>query len=244
MRSKLWGLGVFAFWAVMMTALVRIEYASRVAPWDEVPVPQVFRRILTNTDPQWLNVYHQDKLAGFLRLDVTNQPPLYRVEGELSLRFDLGDTPTRLRVTGKGLVTRRLELGEFEVQGLAAGTQFTAHNVPGTRKLAITYDMGAGPQKLEFDPQAGAALAATLGLPATMTPTAGTQTRAYHGRLTIGHEAQRVFIIETMLHEAAWAKVWVDEAGQILQVDTSAGWRLRAEVLDQESQPAAKRKQR
>jgi hypothetical protein len=42
-----------------------------------------------------------------------------------------------------------------------------------------------------------------------------------------------VYIVETKLNEAIWAKLWVDEAGQILQVDTSAGWHLRAEMIDQ-----------
>ena len=39
MKSKVWGLGVFAFWLTMMVALVRIEYSERLAPWDEVPLP-------------------------------------------------------------------------------------------------------------------------------------------------------------------------------------------------------------
>jgi hypothetical protein len=240
-KSKVWGLGVFAFWLTMMVALVRIEYSERLAPWDEVPLPQVFRRILTNPDPQWLNVYQGNKLAGFLRLDLTNQPPLYRLEGELSVRFDVGDAPQRLRITGNGLVTRRLEFKEFALHGGVAGTQFEVQSITGSQKVAITYDIsdGSGKHRLEFDPQAGAAMAAGLGLPATLaTPAglgAGARTKAYRGRFTVGHESQRVYIVETKLNEAAWAKVWVDEAGQILQMDTSAGWRLRAELLDEQT---------
>jgi hypothetical protein len=192
-KGKIWGLGVCAFWLVMMVALVRVEYSSRFAPWDEVPLPQVVRRILTSDDPQWLNIYHENKLAGFLRLTITNQPPLYRLEGELSVRFDVGDAPNRLRITGEGLVTRRLQVQEYVVRGNIAGNHFEASSIPSSRKVAILYDTadGTGPHRLQFDPQAGAALASALGLPPALTGvnTSGAQTKAYRGRLTVGDEA-------------------------------------------------------
>ncbi len=249
------GVGIVAFWLVMMGALVRIEYAERLSPLDEVPVERVMRKILSQPDPVRLNVYYQGQTVGVARADIiplstqtnpameiTSRLAAYRIQGELTLNLAIGDFPIKLRVNSESLVSRQLELERMSLRGAFNETRFSVRAETVDDKMAVTYDIGdgRGSRQLTYDQNMGIGLAQSLGLPASILPrtTAGSSapghTKAYFGRFSVAGTMQRAYLIETRLNEALWAKFWVDEGGQVLQAETSAGVVLRSDILEEE----------
>jgi hypothetical protein len=53
-----------------------------------------------------------------------------------------------------------------------------------------------------------------------------------YGRLPIGDLNQKTYIVESKLNDAMWAKIWVDEQGEVLLVDTSIGLSMRSDLID------------
>ena len=251
MKSKLLGIGIVGFWVVMMAALVRVEYSEQLSRWDEVPLSLVVQKVFGNPDPIRLNVYSQDKLLGYCRLDIvplsgpgTNlttaaagRPAAYHVQSELAVTLAIGNMPTRVRVTADGRFTRRFVAERFRLRGAIGEIHFDLHGGDTNQPLAVSYDLGDGNgrRQLKFDDPSSAGLATALGLPATALPgvAAAANTKAYFGRFTLGAAVQRGYLVETRVNDAIWVKVWVDEAGQVLRVDTSAGLTLRSEVLEE-----------
>lgn len=236
MKSKLLGIGIVALWLATMTALVRMEYSERVSQWDEVSLERVTRKVLENPDPIRLIVFAQKKQIGHCRVDFV--PPTeptgttYRAQAELMLTVPLGNERTRVRVTGDVKFSARLVAEQFRLRGAFGTTRFDVQGGQTNQPVAVTYDLGdgGGQREMKFDSSATEGLTATLGLPAV----SGARTKAYYGRFNIGAALQRAYLIETRLGDALWAKVWVDEAGQVAQVDTSAGITMRADTFGQE----------
>jgi hypothetical protein len=79
-----------------------------------------------------------------------------------------------------------------------------------------------------------------LGLVAAMMPVSPAArsasqpvTQIYHDSLVVGGLKQPTFVIESKLNQALWAKIWVSEAGSVLQVDTSMGLTMRSVSIDE-----------
>src|SRR5881628_4147474 len=80
MGSKALTVSIVAFWAVMMTALVRVEFFPAPTRLRAVPVAQVMRRLFANSDTQHLRVWQQDRLIGKCQLTVSPRARLYALE--------------------------------------------------------------------------------------------------------------------------------------------------------------------
>jgi hypothetical protein len=239
---------IVGFWLVMMTALVRLEYSERVSALDEVPVDRVLRKVLAQPDPTHLNIYYLGRTAGVFRIEsvpiyvrpadrlaVTEGRILaYRVNAELDLDFSLGEMPIRIRAGSDSVVTRRLDLERLNLRGTVNGAKFLLRAENTNGQMAVAYDIGEGRREVKFDPSMSIGLARSLGLPDGLVPTGpgASHTKAYFGRLNIGPHQQRAYVIETRLNEALWAKLWVDEGGQIIQAETSAGISARSDLLE------------
>jgi hypothetical protein len=63
-------------------------------------------------------------------------------------------------------------------------------------------------------------------------PPAQATTRTYVDPLTVGNGTVPAYLIELRLDEAMWAKMWVDDFGTILLVQTSMGLMMEADTLD------------
>jgi hypothetical protein len=253
-KTKLVGILIAGFWTVMMVALWRVEYAERGTALDEVPVERVLRKVLSQPDPMRLNVYYLGQTVGVFRADIL---PVYthstnvlavtesrlighRVQSELNLNLRFGEMPIKLRLAGDTLVNRRLALERTHLRGQFNGTKFSVRAVQTNGQMTVSYDLGQGgsARELRVDQALGAGLSQSLGLPAALLPlgqprgATDTYTKAYFGRLNLGGRLQRVYLIETRINDALWAKLWIDEGGQLLQAQSSAGISARSDLWD------------
>jgi hypothetical protein len=181
---------------------------------------------------------------------VGQQPGAYRVQGSFTAML-----PWRLKLIGDGLCDPQYEIQKFNVKTSLGEIRLDIRGDNQTRKVDLVYDDGDTRQvrQFGFNEVGGEDLASALGIPspaypalfgiaglptASGEPNAAVRTRsqltttAYHGHLPIGELTQRAYLIESKLNEGMWARIWIDESGQVLLVETSMGLTMRSVSID------------
>ena len=257
MASKTVTVCIVAFWAVMMTALVRTEYFPAPSKLHAVPVEQVMRRMFANPDTQQLSVSYQGKLVGRGGLTITPLPvpqvpdaqgdAAYKMDLWLVLRLQVLGIPSRFRLDSVSWFDRNYALRKYDLSTSVGESRVEIHGDNQAKKLAMDFDLGDGPQSKQFDyaqlndPSA----LQTLGLPGLpglaglALPANGAQQvlpviRASEDRIEIGGARQRAYVIEARSDQTPglWLKAWIDDQGNLLIVDTSAGLKVMATSMD------------
>ncbi len=266
MASKLFSSFVVAFWAVMMAALVRVEFFPEPAQFEKVPVERIMHRIFSNAEPTRLNVYYQKQHIGTCTLDITpvtspgSNPAAaaaYTAQADVKI-FDLPfyDKQTPFNLLAKGKCDARYQVREFSLWAALGAAHLNVDGNLQTGKVHLTYDADGLREDRQLDLNHGAAgggLADAVGLPALANaalltglgaagghadgPAKGpasppVRTTGCYGKLPIAEFNQRGYRIESRLSDTMWARIWVDEQGDVLLVDTSAGLSMRSELID------------
>ena len=76
----------------------------------------------------------------------------------------------------------------------------------------------------------GAASAGGLGTLGQGVPQL--KTAAYNSRLQVGELVQQAYLVELSLDKGIWARTWVDASGEVLLVETSMGWTMRSDRVE------------
>jgi hypothetical protein len=163
--------------------------------------------------------------------------------------------PWRLKLIGEGLCDPQYEIQKFNVKTSLGEIRLDIRGDSQTRKVDLVYDDGDTHQvrQFGFNKVGGEGLASALGIPSPAYPAlfgiAGRSTASdepnsaardrsqlttavYYGHLPIGELTQRAYLIESKLNEGMWARIWIDESGQVLLVETSMGLTMRSASID------------
>ena len=183
----------------------------------------------------------------------------FQLRADLQMTLSMFGKPARLRIVSKSDLDARYEVQRFTVD-TRIGRE-TLNIVGDNLTKQMTVEMKIGGQKelrvLNYGEMKNADWASALGMPglpnlgiwgsalqatAPSSPAGVEQnlphltTKTYFDQLDIAGGKIRAYLIESKLNDALWAKIWVDESGQILKVVTPVGFTMLAEVLGPEDQ--------
>jgi hypothetical protein len=183
----------------------------------------------------------------------TGEPGGYQVKAGLGLDLNVFGTPSKFTLNTDSRFDAQYELKDYRVRTMVGASQVEIYGQNETRKVTMSYDIGEGPKRrqLDYDQLTGPGALEALGLPG-LTGIAGLALpvnaagkmgdpaalqpviRAYEDHLTIGGINQHTYLIECRMeaNPAYWTKIWLDDQGTILVIETSIGMMLRASAID------------
>lgn len=192
MLNKVFAGLVIAFWAAMMTALVRVEVFPQPTVIETFSTDRIMRKVFSNPEPLSLDVYYNtSNHIGHCTIEI--QPEMgdepanesgaaqritgYKVTSDLKVRLSAFGMPSRLTLVGESTFNRKLELEKFRfstdigegrpgVRGLGDGRV----NIVGddrTKMVQVAFDFGDfhDERLFDFDQVKGAGFANAFGLP-------------------------------------------------------------------------------
>jgi hypothetical protein len=192
MVNKVFAGLVIAFWAAMMTALLRVEVFPQPGTLETFSTERVLRKIFTNPEPVHLDVYYNREHVGFCKIDV--QPSTrdntfggaspsgqeadgYLVTSELNVALLTFGIPSRLSLDGGSLFSKKLELKRFRFDTtIGDGRMSTDHAGDGhvsvagddrSKKVQLKYSFGdlRGERSFDFNQVKAAGFASAFGMP-------------------------------------------------------------------------------
>lgn len=181
----------------------------------------------------------------------TQKPTSYRVRSDIKLKLAAFRVPSSLHLRGDSHFSPRYEINRFDINTTIGDARVRIRGGEDTGKVAAEFDVGDMHERREFDFKQiqGAGLASAVGVPGLanfsflggggLPSTFGTGTGAgdaaastqpstvvYRDYLRISGTKIRSYLIESKYGDAMWVKMWVDEQGAVLKVDTSIGLRM------------------
>ncbi|HTS19169.1 MAG TPA: hypothetical protein VMP11_16455 [Verrucomicrobiae bacterium] len=294
MLNKVFAGLVIAFWAAMMTALVRVEIYPQPTVIETFSTERIMRKVFSNPEPLSLDIYYNaSNHIGHCTIEIDPQMNGnsdgkatdgtsstvvgYKVVTDLKIRLATFGMPSRLALGGESTFNRKLELERFHFdtvigdgRGGAAGLSDGHVSIAGddqTKMVQVAFDFGDfhDERLFDFNQIKGAGFANAFGLPgmanfsflgggglptafgassgnAPQTPPTSTVSL---DRLDVAGTPQRVYLVYSRIDDQIWAKMWIDEAGQVLKVVTSMGLEMRSDVaLGSGDQPIHRRHHR
>jgi hypothetical protein len=267
MGSKVFTGLVVAFWVVMMAALARVEFFPSPTQLTTVPVNRVLRKLFDSTEPQSLKVLYQGNEIGLATIEFTplasptakpseplnGAPGGYYLKASLSLDLNIFGAPSRFHLNTDSRFDARYEIKDYRIRTMLGASQVEINGRNDARKVTMTYDIGDGPQRKEYDydqlTRPGAltdlgmpALSglAQLAMPVGRTGMSGGPAdlgpviQAYDDRITVGGISQHTYLIDcrAQANPTYWMKCWIDDQGTILVLETSVGVTMRASSID------------
>jgi hypothetical protein len=192
MLNKVFAGLVIAFWAAMMTALVRVEVFPQPTVVETFSTERIMRKVFSNPEPLSLDVYYNSSNhIGHCMIEI--QPQMsdkpgdesgptqkvigYKVSSDLKVRLSAFGMPSRLTLSGESIFSRKLELERFrfntvigEGRGGAGGLGDGRVNIIGddhAKTVQVTFDFGDfhDERLFDFDQVKGAGFANAFGLP-------------------------------------------------------------------------------
>jgi hypothetical protein len=182
-----------------------------------------------------------------------NEPGGYQVKANISLDLNVIGTPSRFQLKTDSRFNSRYDLQTYRLRTTVGASSVEIDGTNATRNLTMTYDIGDGPHRksLDYAQLTGPNALEALGLPAlsglaSVALPVGTpdsnghmrnwqpDIRAYEDYLSIGGIRQRTYLIECRSEQnpAYWLKMWIDDQGGVLIVETSLGMMLRSTVIE------------
>jgi hypothetical protein len=183
---------VIAFWAAMMTALVRIEVFPPPTEVEGFSAERILGKVFSNPEPMSLDVYYntsnhighctigiQPQMSDGSADECGEAPALigYKVTSELNVRLSTFGVPSRLALRGESVFDKKLELERFwfttnigEGRGGRGGAEDGHLNVVGddrTKKVQVAFTFGDihDERLFDFNQIKGAGIANAFGLP-------------------------------------------------------------------------------
>lgn len=186
MLNKVFAGLVIAFWAAMMTALLRVEIFPQPTAVETISTQRVLKKIFSNAEPVRLDVLYNKQPIGQCRIDIQpllvdkpgqdspgGQDPVgYEVKSDLKVKLWVFGIPSRLLLVGQSTFNKKLELERFQfVTTIGDGRVGDGHvNIIGddrTKKVQVKFDFGdfSDVRSFDFDQIKGAGFASAFGLP-------------------------------------------------------------------------------
>ena len=181
MLGKITAAAVIAFWAAMMSALVRLEFFPQSSGLGDVPPEVVLHKIFHHEEDTRLNVSYQGQAIGFCKVEINpvlspgnpldkspaTKTTAYRVRSELTLTLTLLGTPSRLRLVGDSLFDEHYQLESFHLKTSIGDGTIDVRGDAASKKVHVDYAVGELREKRDFDfaQVQGAGLASAMGLP-------------------------------------------------------------------------------
>jgi hypothetical protein len=180
---------------------------------------------------------------------VAREPRAYKVRADVKLNLNVFGTPSRFHLFSESRFDTRYELKDYLLRTTVGESRVEIEGRDETKTVTMKYDMGDGERVRSFGygeltrPGAWAALGVPelsglsgLALPsgAGQSPSLRPLIRAYEDRLDIGGVSQHAFLVDCRSEEnpAYWAKIWLDDQGNVLVVETSVGLTMRNMTID------------
>jgi hypothetical protein len=173
------------------------------------------------------------------------KPNAYRVKSKLTMTLSVFGLPSRVHLKGDSVFDSNYMIQSFDITTRIKDGRVHVSGDKKAGKVNVEVVMGevSEQRSFGFDQVQGTGLASALGLPGLTDfgflggggyGAAGSSgnsrglpfTTTSFDRLTIGSGTVPAYLIESRLDGGMWAKMWVDEAGDILLVDTSIGLRM------------------
>jgi hypothetical protein len=174
---------VVAFWAVMMTALVRVEFFPRESRLMPVSLTQIRDKVFKNRTPTHLDIVYQNAKIGsvnnleFTSLTASNsiihetgtdKLAAYGVSGDVWVNLVIFGAPSRLRLRPIKLVfDPKFELKEFHLETGIGESRAEINGDNATKQLTVSYDVGEGRQtkRVGYAELGDGSALSSLGLP-------------------------------------------------------------------------------
>jgi hypothetical protein len=187
MVNKVFAGLVIAFWAAMMTALVRLDVFPSPTTLETVSTERVLNKIFSNPEPVRLGVYYNNSRIGICRIDLQpvdlnddrpeEMPPGakadgYKVTSDLKVRLLTFGMPARLWLRGESSLNNKLGLEHFEFKtSIGDGGAGDGHisvigdDRAGKVQVVLDYAGMHDERTYGFNQVAGAGFVGTFGLP-------------------------------------------------------------------------------
>jgi hypothetical protein len=176
----------------------------------------------------------------------------YKVRADVKLNLNVFGTPSRFHLFSESRFDARYELKDYLLRTTVGESSVEIEGKDATKTVVMTYDVGDGPRTRTFgyEELAGPGAFAALGVPELtglasfalpsasgrrgQEPAIRPLIRTYEDRLNIGGVSQHTFLVDCRAEEnpAYWAKIWLDDQGNILLVETSVGLIMRSVTID------------
>jgi hypothetical protein len=180
-------------------------------------------------------------------------PDSYEVITDLKIILSTLGGQTRLHLTGRSQFNPKLELDGFDI-GTTVGdsrVDIAGNNLTKKVKVVFNYDGIRDERTFGFDQVKDAGFASALGMPGlgsagflgggipglseTSSGNGQMATRpvtiTYFDTLQIAGDSERVYLIDSKIDDQMWTKMWVDDSGQVLKVNTSLGLEMLSDGL-------------
>jgi hypothetical protein len=188
----------------------------------------------------------------------SGEPGGYYLKAGLTLDLNVFGTPSRFHLNTDSRFDTRYEIRDYRIRTMVGASQVEINGHSDARTVTMTYDIGEGPRQkeLNYDQLTSPGALNDLGLPALsgiaglalpanstspLNDAAGLRpiVRAYDDRLIIGGISQHAYLLDcrSEANPGYWMKLWIDEQGTILVVQTSIGISLHASAIDGVADP-------
>jgi hypothetical protein len=187
MVNKVFAGLVIAFWAAMMTALVRLDVFPSSTTLETASTERVLKKIFKSPEPIRLGVYYNNNRIGACRIDLQpvdlnddrpeEMPPGtkadgYRVTSDLKVRLMTFGMPARVWLRGESSLNSKLELDHFEFRtsigdGRAGDGRISVVGDEHVGKVQVSFDYAGmhDERTYAFNQVTAAGFAGTVGLP-------------------------------------------------------------------------------
>ncbi|HVM61869.1 MAG TPA: hypothetical protein VMV72_13485 [Verrucomicrobiae bacterium] len=192
MWNKVFAGLVIAFWAAMMTALVRVEIYPQPTIIEPFSSERIIRKVFANPEPLSLDIYsNASNHIGHCTIEIqpqmgeksgvdSNAPPKlvgYKVHSDLKIRLSAFGMPSRLSLDGDSIFDKNLDLRRFQFntdigEGRmgSEGFGYGHVNIVGddrTKMVRVEFDFGEfhDERLFDFDQIKGGGFANAFGLP-------------------------------------------------------------------------------
>ena len=247
---------IVAFWVVMMASLVRMEFFPQAVALDAVPRELVLGRVFANPEPAKLDIFYRGSRIGFCRVEIApqanldseqlpaaDQPPqFYRVKSHIMMGLSVMGKRSRLQWMGTSVFDARYQVNNFQLKASVGEGHVNINGDKATGRVRVQSefadwhdDREFGFQELQSTNLANAVgmpgLAGTLGVGSSSGSIPTLATTTVLGSLKIGNASVRTYVVESKVNDNLWAKIWISERGEVLQVSTSMGLTMLAADL-------------
>ncbi len=176
-------------------------------------------------------------------------PKAYQVQSDLDMKLAFFGTPSHFHLKSYTRLTPRYEIYDFNLRTSIGESSVEVRGDDRSKKIKVMVDAGEthDTRQFDFDALRGGGLSSLLGIPGLANlgfpgPAAfgsgglGGSTRptvrVTEDRFSYGGISQRAYLVDLRSADSMWAKIWVADSGEMLEVDTSVGLTMRSDLID------------
>ena len=177
-------------------------------------------------------------------------PKAFLVQSQLDMKLAFFGMPSHFHLKSYMRLTPRYEIYEFNLGTWIGESHVEVRGDDQSKKIDVMVDAGEthDTRQFDFDALRSGGLGSLLGMsglanlgfpgPAALgegVADAGARptVRVTEDRFSsFGEISQRAYLVELRSPDSMWAKIWVADSGEILQVDTSLGVTMTSDLID------------